>query len=1360
MQDYFIGIDAGTESCGIAATDEQYDLLRCKGNDMWAVNLFDKANDATKRRQQRAVRRRLFRRKQRIDLLQDVFYDEIAKKDEKFFIKLNNSAFVLEDKDESVRTECTLFADPDYTDREYYKKYPTIFHLRKALVDGSETEIRHFYLAFHHIIKYRGHFIFEGQKIDSIKDVAPVLKEINDFIAENFEDSAVYFDVSKANELQDALNDRTWNRTNGAKAIERIFNLNTKQGKEFCKALAGGKFDLSVLFDNELYKDNETSKYSFKESTEENFAKLLEECGDDATLIELLKKVYDWEVFIKMLKGKNYISDAMVAIYEKHKSDLRKLKNLVRKYMSDADYKEIFRQYGEKLNNYSAYAGIAKTNGVKHYVERCKDKKDFYAFLKKKFDKHKTALQNDEDYQSIISDMENETFMPRIIDADSGVFPYQINEIELKEICDKLADNYPSFNEKDESGYTKIEKIKKIFRFRIPYYVGPLTVNPDVKSNAWIVKKKDEKVLPWNFEEVVDTEACAERFIRRMTNKCSYLKGADVIPKCSILYSKFMTLNQLNKLTINELPITVWQKQMIFEKLFLTDKKPTKKKLTRLLINEGLINKNEQPVYGGIDTDFTVNMASYVAFRSIFGDKTEENIGVIEEIILIMSLFTDKNDVERLVLKKFGHIPEVQEKIKVIKGFNFKDFGKLSKEFLTELSAEDEVGDGELPVTIMDLLWDTNMNLMEIINDDKYGFAEKIKEYNGEEDSDVKFEDLDDYYLSPMVKRGVWRALVMVDEYVKALKNPPKKIFIEVTRGDGEKGKRTKSRLTELQEFYKANRQFIKDYDDLIQELNRKNEQDLRQERLYLYFKQLGRCMYSGEKIVLEYLSTNTYDIDHIIPQSLKKDDSIHNNKVLVLRERNKTKSDDYPINPDWQRKNIAFWKLLRDKGCITAEKYARLTRKDEITESEMHDFINRQIVVTGQSATALARILQRKYPSSKIVYSKAGNVSDFRQKYNLLKNRNVNDLHHARDAYLNIVVGNVFDTRFGIKGTGYCYYDENGNPHRYNLTKIYNHNVGNAWDTEVTIDTVKRNYNKNSMIVVRRPSIGRGEFYNQTVYRKGKGIIPIKSEGPMSNLDKYGGYQKSETKYFMTVDSLDKKGKHMRTIEAMSIYYDKMISIGKMTMEQYLTEIRGLNQPEVVFSPINVRSLIRYNGSLATINGVTGDRLVLNNANQWHVDSRTSDYLRIVDKFLEMKNLFEKEKDGEEILVSSSRDGARKDTVSRKDNLLLYELIKRQLSKEIYKGLSAFETIKKYVETGKDKFSSTDLIKQCETITELVKFLQCKGLLVNLSEIGGSVKSGIMLASKKITDCEVVLYNISLTGLYKNSVVLNKPQK
>ena len=51
--------------------------------------------------------------------------------------------------------------------------------------------------------------------------------------------------------------------------------------------------------------------------------------------------------------------------------------------------------------------------------------------------------------------------------------------------------------------------------------------------------------------------------------------------------------------------------------------------------------------------------------------------------------------------------------------------------------------------------------------------------------------------------------------------------------------------------------------------------------------------------------------------------------------------------------------------------------------------------------------------PDTEIVYVKARSVSKFRQDYDFVKVRDMNDLHHAKDAYLNIVVGNAYYVKF-----------------------------------------------------------------------------------------------------------------------------------------------------------------------------------------------------------------------------------------------------------------------------------------------------------------------------------------------------------
>ena len=70
-QGYYVGLDIGTNSVGWAVTDPAYNLCRFNRKSMWGIRLFESANTAEERRLKRANRRRLQRRAQRIDLLQD-----------------------------------------------------------------------------------------------------------------------------------------------------------------------------------------------------------------------------------------------------------------------------------------------------------------------------------------------------------------------------------------------------------------------------------------------------------------------------------------------------------------------------------------------------------------------------------------------------------------------------------------------------------------------------------------------------------------------------------------------------------------------------------------------------------------------------------------------------------------------------------------------------------------------------------------------------------------------------------------------------------------------------------------------------------------------------------------------------------------------------------------------------------------------------------------------------------------------------------------------------------------------------------------------------------------------------------------
>lgn len=241
-QDYYIGLDVGTESVGWAVTDVDYNLVKKRGQDYWGVYLFDEAKTAQGRRAFRTNRRRLARVRHRLNLLQELFDSEISAKDFGFFYRLENSKYFDEDKPEIARGKFLLFNDKDFGDKEYYKNYPTIFHLRNALRTQEIKDVRLLYLAVHHILKNRGHFLFGEQdfNVNDASDVSGEFEKINRFLSEN---DGAGFDREKIPEIFEMLcNENLAKRERKEKILELAGNSKNKLLGEAVNAVVGLNF--------------------------------------------------------------------------------------------------------------------------------------------------------------------------------------------------------------------------------------------------------------------------------------------------------------------------------------------------------------------------------------------------------------------------------------------------------------------------------------------------------------------------------------------------------------------------------------------------------------------------------------------------------------------------------------------------------------------------------------------------------------------------------------------------------------------------------------------------------------------------------------------------------------------------------------------------------------------------------------------------------------------------------------------------------------------------------------------------------------------------------------------------------------
>lgn len=879
-------------------------------------------------------------------------------------------------------------------------------------------------------------------------------------------------------------------------------------------------------------------------------------------------------------------------------------------------------------------------------------------------------------------------------------------------------------------------KIKALFEYRIPYYIGPLNTH---STKSWLVRS-NEKIYPWNIEDVVDFDKSAEKFIENLTSKCTYLPQYDVIPKHSLLYNKFCVLNELNNLKIDGEKISVQLKQDIYNDLFKKYYKVTNKKLCDYLKSRNIAFDE----ISGIDNDFKSSLKSYkdlVAYNLTDEQK--------EEIVKAITIFgDDKKLLKKRLKNEFGGCLSDDE-IKKICKLKYTGWSKLSREFLTDVTAVYKET-GEL-INIICALWETNYNLTSLLYSDEFccddkenkTFNDKINELNSFGNDKTLNQIVEELYVSPLVKRPIYQSLLITKELEKIMKCPPKKIFVEVARGAEEK-KRTVSRRNKLLDLYKSCKN---DYPLLFDELqNNTTDDELKSDKLYLYFTQFGKCMYTGENIELgDLFNKNLYDIDHIYPQSKIKDDSL-DNRVLVKKTTNAKKDNEYPLSSQIREKMTPHWKALLDKGLINKKKYERLVRNYPLSDEELSQFISRQLVETRQSTKAVANILEQLYPrpDTEIVYVKAALASEFRHQYDMLKCREVNDLHHAKDAYLNIVVGNAYNGKFThnkanfIKGL-----QNNDKAYTVKLDSMLKHNIDGAWiaDNNESLNIVKSTMNKNNIRYTRYAFEKKGGLFKVTILKKGNGQASIKKNDKRNSIEKYGGYNQVSSTYFSCVEH-GKDNNRMISMFSVNLYDKNKYEENPIA---YLIENYGLINPIIKVKKVKIQSCISFDNMLCHLGGKDsgGSQISYRPGVQLVLGYDNERYIRNVIRCA-----------GGDLHLQTSKN--EKDIVTAEKNIELFNLLIEKMKNNIYGVLYSNLGDKLYC--SKEKFEKLDIVEQCNVIKNVLTILKNNASKGDLKSIGIKANGAIRLNNniseiKKVKSIKLI--NQSVTGLFEQEIEL-----
>ena len=1408
---YNIGLDIGTGSVGWCLTDNNGHLLKInrKGdngktyrNSAWGVRLFASADTAADCRIKRSTRRRYNRRRARIIELRKIMSEMIMPVDPNFYARLDEAFLWNEDKSDKAKAPFLLFNDKELYDIKYYKKYPTIYHLRKYLLETKEkADPRFIYLALHHMMKYRGHFLYEGQTFEAIDNIEDAFIELEQLINvyvnknEEIENNVKNNDLYKS--IKNYLGDNKIKNKDKKEYITDIFikaGYDKKYSKELAAAVFGYEFNVGIIVnDNSLTdEDGKTLKVKFADPKyEEKEEKLNDTLGEIYYIVEVLKKIYSWKVLHSILGDSMFLSCAMVDKYEKHGEQLTALKNLFHKYVSQDEYSEFFHQEknkeGKYIVNYANYIkGIKRLNNETN--KNSNANQQLYQSIKKILDKR---AADDEVYKNILTEMEQETFLEKINNVDNSAIPYQLNLIEMDKILTQQGVYYKELKDNKEL-------LLKMLTSKIPYYVGPLNNNNKGNRNfAWMTKKagkENEKVYPWNVKDVVDIDVTAEDFITRMTNYCTYLPNEKVLPKESLLYQRYMLLEELSQIRIDGRKLSKEDRKAIIEDLFIGKErvKVSDKDFKEYLdkVNYVKVNSKGYDVTGyQSDDGFACALSSYNKFRRILGYVDERNEKMIEDIIYWLTVFEDKDIVKRKINKQYADKLSDEQLKKILK-LKFKGWGRYSAKLLNGIK-------GDMGTTIIKMLEDADErfaycdycpNFMRIINKD-----EKIKQiiddnrpiYDGTKDL---LDIIQDMHTSPANRRGIWQTMKVIEEIIEYMGEKPRHIYIEFAREDDfkAKNKRTDSRKKTVDKaLKKLKKEVVDEYNENVYKELKQYENRLDEEKVYLYFMQNGKSLYTEEELNLN--EPENLEIDHIIPYSLSDDDSL-DNKALVLKDENQKKGNKIVKETFPQSfsdiKMINYWKNLKKVGLISEKKYNNL-QKNNVNDILTKGFINRQLVETRQIVKSVANLILDYYNEQidvievkaslstsvrkMLTYEKKDNNGFWEEnKDNCMfyKNRDMNDYHHAHDAYLANIIGMYIQKNYPHlqKELNYSqyrrvwrnYYENTKNNNRVNwfatLGKFSSNNEEADWYGQDIIAYMRKIFCYRDVIISKKVEENTGAFYSETKYpREDKAdskLVPLKQGNNMrgannlKELDtrKYGGYKGGEKAYFVLVKyciekalkKSVKKEYHMEFVE-IPVYIARGIKNNDINLYDYVCDIlneankNSVADVEILRNKVpKYQMIIGENGEEYYLVGATE----VINSKQFVLGGANQQYNRLLNYIMYGKN--DKWQYIQTELLDEQLTG-------------LYDLLLSKIKDE-YKGFS-----KEAIRIQEDNsFYKLDVKNKKEFIAEMIKLVQPDSNYPYLGKYSTGLSDRMGRKSKEKVGKKITLVDKSVTGLYE----------
>lgn len=393
---------------------------------------------------------------------------------------------------------------------------------------------------------------------------------------------------------------------------------------------------------------------------------------------------------------------------------------------------------------------------------------------------------------------------------------------------------------------------------------------------------------------------------------------------------------------------------------------------------------------------------------------------------------------------------------------------------------------------------------------------------------------------------------------------------------------------------------------------------------------------------------------------------------------------------------------------------------------------------------------MKNYHKGSNIIYLKADLSHNYRERYDLFKFRDINDYHHAHDAYLAAVLGEYkerfmkrkinFDMvkemsryiynseEIDSKDLKYGYVINSLDERVSDIVLKISENFSDKETGEILFDAhefnkrVEETLYRNDILVSKKVEFKSGELYNQTKNKKGGAGVQLKANMPT---ELYGAYTSLNPAYALLA-KINKKGKETQKLVGFPIY---LIGKSDNIVNAYYKKLLNLSDNdtfELDSKKIPFYSTFDWDDQICSLVGAT-DKVEVCNAIEFNFD----------------KNFMKEHKYALKKLYDNKYKLDIEDYERKLEEIITYIVDKVENKYKLYDNL--VDELKKIVNY--KNYSELNLEEKENIIKQLMNLLKCNSTNANFKFLNSKYSSAFGKKNDRIVDHATIISK-SVTGI------------